>query len=857
MTQPPTRYSPAAIEPKWQSRWAEAAAFAAKSDPTRKKFYALAMLPYPSGSLHMGHMRNYTLVDAVARYKRAKGFNVLHPMGWDAFGLPAENAAFERGVHPAEWTYANIDAMRTEIKRVGISIDWDREFATCHPDYYKQQQALFLELLDAGLIYQKESVVNWDPVERTVLANEQVEDGKGWRSGALVERKTMNQWFFRITAFSESLLTAIERELERWPQKVRTMQTNWIGKSQGAEVTFALEGREDRLTVYTTRPDTLFGASFLGLSAGHPLAQELAKTNPAVAAFIKECAALGTSEAAIEQAEKKGVDTGLKALHPVTSALLPVWVANFILMDYGTGAIFGCPAGDQRDLDFARKYALPVLPIMQSSDGQGRDIKDQAYTGDGKLINSDFLNDLNMTEGKAKMIAWLEAQGRGKGVINYRLRDWGLSRQRYWGCPIPIVHCDRCGLVPVPKDQLPVILPEDVTFDAPGNPLDHHPSWRHTPCPKCGGAAQRETDTMDTFVDSSWYFLRYCCPLAKDAPLDEEVRYWMPVDQYVGGVEHAVLHLLYARFFMRAMKQLGYVDQEEPFAGLFTQGMVTHATYQGGDGSWLAPNEVRRVDGHWQTLKGAPVTAGPTIKMSKSKRNGVSPMDIINTYGADTGRWFSLSDSPPDRDFAWSEAGVEGAWRFTQRLHRLVVGLAATTQSERAEVRAKEKVDAPSDATRSLIRASHRLTRDVAQAIEDFAFNRAIAKIYEFVNLLDKQAADAEAQSLHEALRRLILVVSPFIPHLAEELWAALGQEGLAAQALWPEVNPALLVDDQVTLPIQVNGKRRDEISVPRDLDSKKIEAQALASEGVRRTLAGASPRKVIVVPGRIVNIVF
>ena len=843
MTDSQMRYAPADIEPKWQAKWAEAKAFAAKPEPGKDKFYALAMLPYPSGSLHMGHMRNYTLVDAVARYRRAKGFNVLHPMGWDAFGLPAENAAFERGIHPADWTYKNIDAMRAEIQRVGISIDWEREFATCHQDYYQHQQALFLDLLTEDLVYQKESVVNWDPVEKTVLANEQVEEGKGWRSGAPVERKVMNQWFFRITAFSNSLLTTLDSALQRWPQKVRTIQTNWIGKSQGAEIDFAIVGHRDKLKVYTTRPDTLFGASFLGLSAGHPLAKQAAAQRPEVAAFIQEVEALGTSESAIEKAEKKGVDTGLKAIHPVTGAQLPVWVANFILMDYGTGAIFACPAGDQRDLDFARKYALPVPPIMEGPEGQGTEIGDKAYLGDGKLINSDFLNGLNIAQGKAKIIAWLEERGAGRGVTNYRLRDWGLSRQRYWGCPIPIIHCAACGPVPVPKADLPVTLPEDVTFDKPGNPLDHHPTWRQTSCPACGQAATRETDTMDTFVDSSWYFLRYCSPKVTDAPLDAEVKYWMNVDQYVGGIEHAVLHLLYSRFFMRALKQLGYVEQEEPFAGLFTQGMVTHETYQGGDGSWLAPDEVRQVAGSWQDLDGNPVTVGPSIKMSKSKRNGVSPMEIVEAYGADAGRWFSLSDSPPERDFEWSEAGVEGAWRFTQRLYRLVLQLGDTAAPGTV------------DNDHVLTRAVHRLSHEVAGAIEDFAFNRAIAKTYEFVNLAEKEGRSADAGTLHDILCRLVVTVAPFVPHLAEELWAALGQTGLVCHAPWPQIDAALLIDETVTLPIQVNGKRRDQIVVPKDMDAKAIEMLALKTAGVKRTLEG-TPKKVIVVPGRIVNIV-
>ena len=844
MTEAPIRYAPADVEPKWQTRWADSRAFAASPKAGKSKYYALAMLPYPSGSLHMGHMRNYTLVDVIARYHRAKGLNVLHPMGWDAFGLPAENAAFERGIHPAKWTYENIDAMRAEIQRVGISIDWDREFATCDPNYYKHQQALFLEFLREDLVYQKESVVNWDPVERTVLANEQVVDGKGWRSGVPVEQKLMNQWFFRITAFSDSLLTSLEDRLSKWPQKVRTMQTNWIGKSQGAEVIFAIKGRSETLTIYTTRPDTLFGASFIGLSPGHPLAQELAKTKPALAVFIRECETLGTAEATIEKAEKKGIDTGLQALHPVTGALLPIWIANFILMDYGTGAIFACPAGDQRDLDFARKYDLPVLPIMQGPNGEGQDIDQEAYTGDGILINSDFLNGLTMADGRAKMIAWLKDHKKGKGVTNYRLRDWGLSRQRYWGCPIPIIHCDTCGAVPVPTNQLPVKLPEDVSFDKPGNPLTHHPTWQHAPCPKCHKASRRETDTMDTFVDSSWYFLRYCCPEVTNAPVDTEANYWMNVDQYIGGVEHAVLHLLYSRFFMRGMKQLGYVDQEEPFAGLFTQGMVTHETYQNAEGSWLAPDEVRFVDGVWQDLQGKPVKVGPSVKMSKSKRNGISPMDIIEAYGADAGRWFSLSDSPPDRDFEWSEAGVEGAWRFTQRLYRLVTRLAQ--QAEPGTV----------DMAHPLTKASHRLSHDAEVAIESFAFNRVIAKVYEYVTLVEKEYANADSAILYDALSRLIIIVNPFIPHLAEELWQTLGHHDMVCHAPWPEVDKTLLEEHMVTLPIQVNGKRRDEIKVPKDMDSMEIETIALKTEGVQRTLGSRKPKKVINVQGRIINFI-
>ncbi len=844
------RYSAHETEVKWQARWDEVQASRAQASNDKPKYYVLEMLPYPSGAIHMGHVRNYVMGDVVARYKRAKGFNVLHPMGWDAFGLPAENAAFERGYHPAKWTYANIDAMRVQLKRLGLSIDWQREIATCHPGYYKHQQRLFQEMMAAGLVYRKESYVNWDPVEMTVLANEQVEDGRGWRSGALVEKRLMSQWFFKITDMAEELLQGIET-LERWPSKVRTMQTNWIGKSQGAHVRFGIQGRDEGLDIYTTRPDTLFGASFCALSAEHPLTQELAQSNADLAEFVKECQRMGTSEAVIEKAEKRGIATGLKALHPLDGRELPIYVANFVLMDYGSGAIFGCPAHDQRDLDFARKYGLDVTRVVAGPDGETGDVGNEAYTGPGHIINSDFLDGLDIEAAKAKAIDTLVAKGVGKAQTNYRLRDWGASRQRYWGCPIPVVHCSSCGVVPVPKDQLPVQLPEDVTFDKPGNPLDHHPTWKHTACPSCGGEALRDTDTMDTFVDSSWYYLRYCCSDDADNPLNDEANYWMTVDQYIGGVEHAVLHLLYSRFFMRALKKLGYVTAEEPFAGLFTQGMVTHETYQDADGKWLSPDDIKRDEGgDWTTLDGGPVAVGGVIKMSKSKRNVVDPETIVRSYGADTARFFVMSDSPPERDFEWTEAGVDGAYRFTQRVWRVFAEAA-----ERAQNGATGGGEAADTALRKVM---HRLVDGVSKDIEGFAFNKSVARLYEAVNEMSRALSEGKvgAAALREALDYLCLALAPFMPHLGEELWTELGHSDLACAQDWPKVDPAMLTDDTITMPVQVNGKVRAQIDVPKDLPKAEVEARALADPAVAKFIGDTGPKKIIVVPGRIVNVV-
>jgi len=831
-----TRFNPASADARWQKIWDERGTFCASDSSDKPKTYVLEMFPYPSGRIHMGHVRNYTMGDVLARYKRMTGHEVLHPMGWDAFGMPAENAAMEKKVHPGEWTRANIAAMRTQLKRLGFGLDWSRELATCEPDYYGQEQALFLDLYQAGLVYRKESEVNWDPVDMTVLANEQVIEGRGWRSGALVERRKLSQWFLKITDFAEDLLEGLHG-LNQWPDKVKLMQENWIGKSQGLRFRFALDRPahgHDGFDVFTTRPDTLFGASFAAIAADHPIAQALAADNLELQAFIAECKQSGTAAADIETAEKKGVDTGFSVIHPLDPDWkLPLFVANFVLMDYGTGAIFGCPAHDQRDLDFARKYALPVMRVVAPSpDAASEPIHQEAYTGPGKLVNSRFLDGMEVEPAKASVISRAEAEGWGQGTTVWRLRDWGVSRQRYWGTPIPIIHCDACGPTPVQRDQLPVVLPEDVSFDIPGNPLDRHPSWKHVACPKCGGAARRETDTLDTFVDSSWYFIRFASAPA-DQPFDRSMaEQWLPVDQYIGGVEHAILHLLYARFWTRALERIGLIDVKEPFTGLFTQGMVTHETYKDPDGNWLAPEEV--AEGK-VVATGAPVTIGRVEKMSKSKKNTVDPAPIVDQYGADAVRWFMLSDSPPERDLQWSEAGIEGAWRFVQRLWRLTEAAAADGED------------------RELDRKLHKTIAGVATDIEALSFNKAVAKLYELANAIEKAPPSA---SRAEASRMLIRLVAPMVPHVAEEAWQRMGGTGLVADAAWPEADPALLVDDEVTIAIQVNGKLRDTLTAPKGMPRNEIEALALGSDKIVRLLDGKPPRKVIVVPDRLVNLV-
>jgi leucyl-tRNA synthetase len=912
------RYNAREAEARWQKLWAERGIFATANDDPRPKYYVLEMFPYPSGRIHMGHVRNYTMGDVVARFKRAMGNAVLHPMGWDAFGMPAENAAIDRKVHPKAWTYDNIAAMKTQLMSMGLSLDWARELATCDPAYYKHQQKMFLDFRKSGLVAREYRKVNWDPVDQTVLANEQVIDGRGWRSGAPVEQRELYQWVFKISDYSQELLDALDT-LERWPEKVRLMQKNWIGRSEGLLVRFMLDpattpGGETELEIFTTRHDTLFGAKFMALSPDHPLAAAAAAKNPKLAEFIEQCRRMGTSQAAIDTAEKLGFDTGIRALHPFDANWkLPVYVANFILMEYGTGAIFGCPAHDQRDLDFVNKYGLGNTPVVcpEGQDPATFVITDTAYDGDGRMINSRFLDGMTIEQAKEEVARRLEnsflpppergrsaseasrvgvsrpqagpppqpsplqgeggerpAQARNNNApvasrqVNYRLRDWGISRQRYWGCPIPIIHCEKCGVVPVPDKDLPVVLPEDVTFDRPGNPLDHHPTWKHVNCPQCGGAARRETETMDTFVDSSWYFARFTDPWITTAPTAPNVaNRWLPVDQYIGGIEHAILHLLYSRFFTRAMRKCGHLGMDEPFAGLFTQGMVVHETYRKKNGEWAMPAEVK-IEGLGEARRATlaatdePVEIGAVEKMSKSKKNTVDPDDIIAAYGADTARWFMLSDSPPERDVIWTEEGVQGAWRFVQRLWRLIGEVA-----EVAGPQSRPAVFGPE--AQSVRKAAHRALGNVSDDIAKLRFNRCVAHIYEFANALSDAIGSAEAApapdfawALREAGDILVRLFHPMMPHLAEECWAALGHQTLVSAEAWPQLEPELLVENTVTLPVQINGKKRADVTVARDAQNADIEAAVLALDAVKKALDGKGPKKVIVVPQRIVNVV-
>jgi leucyl-tRNA synthetase len=837
-----SRFNALKADAHWQTVWDEGRTFAARDDSGKPKSYVLEMFPYPSGRIHMGHVRNYTMGDVLARYRRMKGMEVLHPMGWDAFGMPAENAAMEKKVHPGSWTRANIATMKAQLKRLGFALDWTRELATCEPDYYGHEQALFLDMFAAGLVYRKESAVNWDPVDMTVLANEQVIDGRGWRSGALVEKRNLSQWFLKITQFADELLTGLDG-LEHWPDKVKLMQENWIGKSQGLQFRWKLSNDGGEVEVFTTRPDTIFGASFVAVAADHPIAQKLAESDTKTADFIALCKQGGTTAAELETQEKLGFDTGLTVTHPFDPTWqLPVYIANFVLMEYGTGAVFGVPAHDQRDFEFATKYYLPIRRVVSDGDKIDPDFTDaEAYSGPGTLVNSHFLDGLDIEDAKRAVIRRAEEDGWGQGTTVYRLRDWGVSRQRYWGTPIPIIHCDACGAVPVPKDQLPVVLPDDVSFDIPGNPLDRHPSWKHVSCPGCGGAAVRETDTLDTFADSSWYFIRFASQ-PRDKPFDRAVaEQWLPVGQYIGGVEHAILHLLYARFWTRALKHMDMLDIAEPFAGLFTQGMVTHETYARGESAervWYSPDDVS-IEGGKALLKadGQPVVIGRVEKMSKSKKNTVDPEPIVEQYGADAVRWFMLSDSPPERDLPWSEAGIEGAWRFVQRLWRLFDG-------EKAGGEVKDT---------ALDRKTHQTIAGIADDIESLSFNKAVAKLYELTNAIERAQPSASRDA---AIASLLRLVAPMAPHLAEEAWRAAGNSGLVADAAWPEVNPTLLVEDQVTIAIQINGKLRDTLTLPKGAAREAVEAAALASENVVRILDGKPPKKVIVVPDRLVNLV-
>ena len=855
-----SRYNFKEIEAKWQAVWDTRGCFTVTEDPDRPKYYVLEMFPYPSGRIHVGHVRNYTLGDMVARFKRAQGFNVLHPMGWDAFGLPAENAAIANKVPPARWTRENIAAMRQQLKGMGLSYDWSRELAACDSEYYRHEQKMFLDFLEEGLAYRRESWVNWDPVEQTVLANEQVIDGKGWRSGAPVEKRQLFQWFLRITAFADDLLEVLE-SLERWPDRVRLMQENWIGRSEGARIFFALAGRKDRLEVYTTRHDTIFGATFCAIAANHPLAQELARDNPDLATFVTKCNRMGTSEAAIETAEKEGFDTGVKALHPfIPGKELPIFVANFVLMEYGTGAIFGCPGHDQRDLDFARQYGLDVIPVVAppGTDARAFAIANEAYVGAGTMINSDFIDGMTVEDAKAEIAGRLVDADAGEATVNYRLRDWGVSRQRYWGCPIPVIHCEDCGIVPVPEADLPVVLPEDVTFDRPGNPLEHHPTWKHVDCPTCGKPARRETDTFDTFIESSWYFVRFCSPREAGGVTRQAIDYWMPVDQYIGGIEHAVLHLLYSRFFMRALRQCGYLDFKEPFTGLMTQGMICHETYRDSEGTFLFPEETRRAEGGAvvKTGDGSPVTVGRSEKMSKSLRNVVDPEAIIDAYGADTARLFMLSDSPPHRDLDWTDAGIDGAWRYINRLWRIISEPAVALPPS-----STPKPDTLSDAAEEAYRAIHKTVAGFSSDVDRFRFNKAVARVRELTNVLEDLAArpnpggDA-AWVLRQGYETVVCLIGPMMPHLAEELWQHLGHETLLVDTPWPVVEEALLVDETVTVAAQVNGKLRGTLELPKDCDNEEAETAALALSNVQKAIGAKSVRKVIVITNRIVNVV-
>ncbi|MGD9866712.1 MAG: leucine--tRNA ligase [Hyphomicrobiales bacterium] len=870
------RYNAPEREAHWQSRWDELELFRATEDPSRPKYYVLEMFPYPSGRIHMGHVRNYTMGDVVARFMRARGYNVLHPMGWDAFGMPAENAAMERGTHPAKWTYANIDAMRAQLKSMGLSLDWSREIATCDPEYYAQEQKLFLDFLARGLVARRSAKVNWDPVDQTVLANEQVIDGKGWRSGAPVEQRELTQWFLKISDYADELLQALDG-LERWPDKVRLMQRNWIGRSEGLQFRLDLVdggGKPaDELEVFSTRQDTIFGMTFCAVSVDHPLALKRAATDEGLAAYAQEARRHGTSEEALERLEKTGYDLGLRAAHPfIEGKTVPVYAANFVLIEYGTGAIFGCPGHDQRDFDFCKKMGLEIFPVVAPASMKPEDharytaeypSRKEVFDGEGILINSGFLDGLAIAEAKAEIASRLEARGKGKRQVRYRLRDWGISRQRYWGCPIPVIHCDACGVVPVPQADLPVKLPEDVSFDTPGNPLERHPTWKHVDCPQCGRPARRETDTFDTFVDSSWYFARFCSPKAATPTERSAVDYWLPVDQYIGGIEHAILHLLYSRFFTRAMRATGHVGLDEPFAGLFTQGMVNHETYRGPKGEWLSPAEIRISEegGARRAVRvsdGVEIAIGSVEKMSKSKRNTVDPSDIMGHYGADTIRWFMLSDSPPERDVQWTDAGVDGAWRFTQRLWRLFQKAAPWV----APVGTPVPADAGAAAT-ALRRAAHKHLKAATDAVASLRFNVAVAQIYEFTSAVEAVAGRPEFETdagskaaAREACEILVRMFAPMMPHLAEECWRLLGRETLVATEAWPQADPALIAEDSITIAVQVNGKRRDELTVARDAAKEDIEAAALKLENVIRAIEGKKIKKIIVVPQRIVNVV-
>ncbi|MDR0296843.1 MAG: leucine--tRNA ligase [Rickettsia sp.] len=836
------------IEKKWQEIWLEEKAFAAKNDSDKPKYYVLEMLPYPSGKIHVGHVRNYSIGDCIARFMKSQGYNVLHPMGWDAFGLPAENAAINNNSNPKNWTYSNIATMRNQLKSIGFSYDWSREITTCDPDYYKHEQKFFLELYQRGLAYQKESLVNWDPVDNTVLANEQVVDGRGWRSGALVEKRCLKQWFLKITNYAEELLNEISK-LDFWSDSVKSMQEKWIGKSEGVNFSFKIKDHQASIEVFSTRPETIFGASFVAIAYNHPIIEQLVDKNKDMLSFIEKCSQLHTN-AAVDKAEKEGMFTNLLAIHPFDpTIIIPVVITNFVLMDYGTGAVFGCPAHDERDHALAKKMGLPIKQVVKDVQV---DVYLEPYTGDGIMINSDFLNDLTIQDAKQKSIEELEKRGLGKRTINYRLKDWGVSRQRYWGCPIPIIYCSTCGTVPVAEEELPITLPSDVTFYGHGNPLDLHPTWKHTNCPKCHKQAIRETDTLDTFFESSWYFTRYCSVAAKNITDKQACDYWLPVDQYIGGIEHAVMHLLYSRFFTKVMNEQGYLSIREPFINLLTQGMVLHATYKDANNNWLYPDEVIKQSDKWVNKNtGEEVLQGLIEKMSKSKKNVVDLESILAklaNHSADAIRLFVLSDSPPEKDFEWSANGLEGCSRFISKLENM------------AEILINSEITGDSNnKPNKLTKIIHYTIKHITEEIKDFKLNKAIARMRELFNALSDEISkgkEANIDSVKEGFNILIMLLNPFIPHITEEIWQKLGNKERLYQTSWPSFDESLLELESYIMAIQINGKLRATHEFANATSNIEIQNIVMQLPELQKHLSGKEPKKIIIIPSKIINIV-
>ncbi len=833
-----SRYNHKVIEKKWQKVWSDKNIFKTKKDENKKKYYVLEMFPYPSGKIHMGHVRNYTLGDVVARYKKMKGFNVLHPMGWDAFGLPAENAALTEKKHPEDWTYQNIKTMKNQLLQMGLSLDWDKEIATCHPDYYKHEQKFFIDMFKAGLAYKKEAEVNWDPVDKTVLANEQVIDGRGWRSGALVEKKKLSQWFLKISKYSEELLSDLSI-LKNWPNKVKVMQSNWIGKSVGAEIEFKITEKDSHITVFTTRPDTIFGATFLALSTDHELIKKVSIDNSVLRKFIKDCNLVDHEKV------KKGFNTGLTVDHPfIVGKKLPVFAANFVLKEYGLGAIFGCPAHDQRDLDFANEYNLEIIPVVKPKDVSINNfkIKTDAFTEDGEIINSEILNGLNTEDAKKKIIVEIEKKKIGRKKINFKLRDWGISRQRFWGCPIPIIYREDGEILAVEENELPVKLPNIENFTESSSALNNISDWKETVCPKTGMKAVRETDTFDTFFESSWYYFRYC-NARLDKPFDkEDIKYWLPVDQYIGGIEHAILHLLYSRFFTKALRDMGYFDLQEPFDGLFTQGMVTHTTYKNENGEWIEPKNVEKIGSKLKDSNNFEVTTGKVEKMSKSKKNVVDPNDIIDLYGADTARWFMLSDSPPERDLQWTETGISSSFKFINKLYEFI---------ERFKKYESTKTD-----DFEIIENLKMLINQVSENIENFQFNKSVAKIYEFVNILnDALAKNKLSKSGFEwSLRKLSIIIQPFIPHISEEIWSNVESNSLCINESW--LVEEVKKKNVIKIAIQINGKTKDIVEIKEEWSKEEVMKLVMSNNKVTKNLSGKNVLREIYVPGKIINLV-